>query len=141
MAAAEGLQLALDFSDQEQRITLQRASRGETREQLVRLVEYAPFPRSSAEQRTRIAFTRDVSLSGLCLGATSAEPVGSVLHLTVRSIDGRPALETLARVAWCASDSEGRFLVGLHLVGERRAGMRLVRRPASTSTLRVATGA
>lgn len=135
--AFEGGQLALDL-EAASAAAAPRLARAEIREQVVRLVEYAPFPRSSAEQRTRIAFTRDVSRSGLCLGATSAEPVGSLLHVTVRCVDGRPTLETLARVSWCASDDEGRFLVGLQLVGERRPGMRLVRR---ASTIRVATGA
>lgn len=135
--AFEGGQLALDLEGSSG-TAVTRPPRSETREQIVRLVEYAPFPRSSAEQRTRIAFTRDVSASGLCLGATSAEPVGSLLHVTVRCVDGRPTLETLARVSWCASDDEGRFFVGLHLVGERRPGMRLVRRTASVC---VATGA
>lgn len=135
--AFEGGQLALDLEGAGASAA-PRSARAETREQLVRLVEYAPFPRSSAEQRTRIAFTRDVSPSGLCLGATSAEPVGSLLHVTMRCVDGRPTLETLARVSWCDCDAEGRFLVGLQLVGERRPGMRLVRR---TATMRVATGA
>jgi len=135
--AFEGGQLALDLEGV-RASGAPRSARLEVREQLVRLVEYAPFPRSSAEQRTRIAFTRDVSASGLCLGATSAEPVGSLLHVTMRCIDGRPTLETLARVTWCSCDAEGRFLVGLRLVGERRPGMRLVRR---TATARVATGA
>lgn len=113
-------------------------TRAEAREQVVRLVEYAPYPRSSAEQRTRIAFTRDISASGLCLGATSAEPVGSLLHLTVRCVDGKATLETLARVSWCAADADARFLLGLHLVGESRSRMHLVRRSAPA---RIATGA
>lgn len=135
--AFEGGQLALDLEGAGAG-SVARPARSELREQVIRLVEYAPFPRSSAEQRTRIAFTRDVSPSGLCLGATSAEPVGSLLHVTVRCVDGRPTLETLARVSWCSCDAEGRFLVGLQLVGERRPGMRLVRRIAPA---RVATGA
>ncbi len=77
------------------------ATRRETRTAEVRLVEYCPYPRASAARGWQVGFTRDLSTSGMCLEADREQRVGSLLHLTLRSIDGRPALEALARVVWC----------------------------------------
>lgn len=104
------------------------ASRREPRESIVRLVEYAPFPRIRADQRRAVGFTRDLSPSGMCLGATEALPVGSLLHVVVRCVDGRPTLDSLAQVAWCDRTEEGDVLLGLRLVSEPRPAPRFVRR-------------
>ncbi len=102
-------------------------SRRERREDLVRRVEYSPFPRVEAGQRERTGFTRDVSPSGLCLRADTAEPTGSLLRLVVRDVDGRPTLESLARVAWQRPTQDGRWWLGLALLEGRR--QRLTRPP------------
>lgn len=91
----------------------------------MRRVAYSAFPRVEADQRERTGFTRDVSPSGLCLKADAAEPTGSLLRLVVQDADGRPTLETLARVAWRRAVPGGGWWIGLALLGERRP--RLVR--------------
>ncbi len=100
-------------------------SRRERRQGLVRRVEYSAFPRVKADQRERTGFTRDVSPSGLCLRTDVAEPTGSLLRLVVRDVDGRPTLESLARVAWRRPTEEGTWWLGLALLeGRRQARIR-----------------
>jgi hypothetical protein len=98
-------------------------ARREERVSLVRHVEYTPFPRVAAHQRGRLAFTRDVSASGLCLRADAAEPVGSLLRVAVRGVDGRTARVAVARVVWTRPTADGAHWVGLSIVEEcaRRA--------------------
>jgi len=116
-------QLALDFAVSGASRSRQRPLRREQREEIIRLVEYAPFPRVRADQRKRTACTRDLSLSGMCLGAEAAEPVGSLLRIIVRCLDGRPTQDSLARVAWCRPDGDGGVWLGLTvLCGAKRGG-------------------
>lgn len=91
------------------------ATRCKARRHEVRLVEYQPFPRASAAQGMRVGFTRDLSTAGMCLEVDREQRVGSLLRLTLRSIDGRPTLEALARVAWC-HPANGATLIGLAFV-------------------------
>ncbi len=100
---------------------VRNVQRREGRERLVRRVEYSRFPRVTADQRERAGFTRDVSASGLCLRAEVEEPTGSLLRLVVRDVDGRPTLESLARVAWRRPTPHGGWWLGLSLLEERRA--------------------
>ncbi len=111
-------QLAFDFGGNGAHATLPGASRREARQPVVRLVEYRPFPRVASDARWRTGLTRDLSDSGLCLRSELPQPVGSLLHVVVRRVDGRPAFESVARVVWCERVS-GRFLVGLGLVARR----------------------
>ena len=74
----EWSQLALDFAQGGTPPAGAEPLRQEQREEVVRLVEYAPFPRVRADQRRRSAFTRDISPSGMCLGVDFAEPEGSL---------------------------------------------------------------
>lgn len=131
------MQLALDFGGSARGGVTGTAPRREPREAVVRLVEYAPFPRVRADQRRAVGFTHDLSASGMCLGATEALPVGSLLHVVVRCVDGRPTLDSLAEVTWCCPSDEGDVLLGLRLVSERPAP-RLVRRPPPPATRAVA---
>jgi hypothetical protein len=94
----------------------------------VQLVEFAPFPRSRADQQRRVGFTRDVSNAGMCLAVAHGEPVGSLLHVTVRCVDGRPTLDSLARVVWLRSLENGDCLMGLQVLGERAGLLRAPRR-------------
>jgi hypothetical protein len=96
------------------------AVRKEPREESLRIVEYARFPRISPEQQPRIGFTRDVSESGMCLGVDDAEPIGSLLRVTVRGLDGRPRSPSIHRVVWCRTERDGRHWLGLEFVSERQ---------------------
>jgi hypothetical protein len=123
-------QLALDFGGSASGLARVRPLRLERREPSVRLVEWAPFPRVSASQRFAVGFTRDVSATGMCLAVDTALPEGTLLRVIVRGVDGRPALDGLARVRW-AREEDGGFCLGLALLGEVRRGMIRVRRGGS----------
>jgi hypothetical protein len=86
-----------------------------------------------------VGFTRDCSASGICLGAERPEPVGSLLRVVVRDVDGRPTLESLARVVWCRPCADQSAWLGLSLVMQVRArkGAR-VRAPSSPLQAEVA---
>lgn len=97
-----------------------RPERREEREEVVRHVVYCPFPRASSEQRERVGFTRDLSPSGLCVRADAPEPVGSLLRVTLRSVEGRPRFESIARVCWSQRTVDGACWLGLALLEESR---------------------
>jgi len=82
-------------------------------------VEYAPFPRVHRDERWRAGFTLDLSPLGACLRGEEAVPAGALLHVVVRSVDGRPSLESIARVVWCACGLTGEARMGLALVAAR----------------------
>jgi hypothetical protein len=96
------------------------------------LVEYRPFPRVASDARWRTGVSRDLSASGLCLRVERWLPSGSLLHVVVRRIDGRPAFESVARVAWCARTRDGAWWLGLALVARRSRELLRVRRTASS---------
>jgi len=123
----EWSQLALDFAEGEALPAGAMPLRREQREEIVRLVEYAPFPRVRADQRRRSAFTRDISPSGMCLGVDFVEPVGSLLRIIVRCVDGRPTRDFLARVEWCRPGPGGRVWLGTSSMGDARDCVRAVR--------------
>jgi hypothetical protein len=82
----------------------------------VRMVEYSRFPRTSPDVGARLAFTRHGSDSGLCIGCEEPEPVGSLLRVSIRDLDGRPSHVQLARVVWCRAAGDGRHWLGLEPV-------------------------
>lgn len=90
-------------------------------------MEFSAFPRASASQGKAAGFTRDLSTSGMCLEVDQPQGVGSLLRITLRSIDGRPTLESIARVVWC-EPHDGGFAVGLALL-PNPAQVRPVRLP------------
>jgi hypothetical protein len=108
-------------------------ARREERVALVRHVEYTPFPRVAVHQRGRVAFTRDVSASGLCLRVDAPEPVGSLLRVAVRGVDGRPARVAVARVVWTRPTVDGAHWLGLSIVEE--CARRVLRAPRTASPL------
>jgi hypothetical protein len=114
-----GSQLALEFGGSAG-ASGSEPPRKVRRDTTVRLVEYAPFPRVRRDQRWRHGFTVDLSSRGLCLRAKEAAPMGSLLHVIVRSVDGRPFLDVIARVAWATRGPEGDVRVGLEFVASRR---------------------
>jgi hypothetical protein len=90
--------------------------RREEREETIRIVEYSRFPRVAPQQQLRVGFTRDFSESGMCLGVDQREPVGSLLRLCVRDLDGRCADTYVSRVVWTRSERDGRYWLGLELI-------------------------
>ncbi len=92
--------------------------RGETREETVRIVEYAGFPRVAPQQQLRVGFTRDISDSGMCLGVDWNESIGSLLRLCIRGIDGRDAEDCAGRVVWTRAERDGRFWLGIELLAK-----------------------
>jgi hypothetical protein len=85
----------------------------------MRLVEYAPFPPVHRDERWRAGFTLDLSPLGACLRGEEAAPAGTLLHVVVRSVDGRPSLESIARVVWSARGPSGEARMGLALLAAR----------------------
>jgi hypothetical protein len=116
-----GSQLALEFGGSASPIENPRRVRRVRRAAVVRLVEHAPFPRARRDAGWRRGFTLDLSPQGLCLRAEEAVPVGSLLHVLVCAVGGRPSLDAIARVAWSAQDRPGAARVGLELVAVRSA--------------------
>ena len=110
--------------------------RRERREEIVRLVEVVPRS-SSPDRRPGVGFTRNVSASGLCLEMDEAQPVGSLLRLTLRGLDDEPWHSGLARVVWCRADRAQRYCLGLKLLEAVPAG----RRSRSRSAAPAAPGA
>jgi hypothetical protein len=112
-----------------------RTPRREERVEVVRSVEYTPFPRVSSQQRGSVGFTRDVSPSGLCLRVEAPERPGALLRVAVRGVDGRPARVAIARVVWTAATVDGAFWLGLQIVEECERRVLRARRGASPLAL------
>jgi hypothetical protein len=93
-----------------------RETRREPRRDGVRIVEYTRFPRVGPFAGPRFAFTRDHSASGMCIGCDEPEPVGALLRVSVRDLDGRASSPRLERVVWCEPAGDGRFWLGLERV-------------------------
>jgi hypothetical protein len=92
--------------------------RREQRIDEVRSAEYTPFPRTRADQTPRRGFSRDVSPLGMCLGVDAAEPVGTLLRIEVKRLDGQSIGATIGRVVWCKPTRDGRYWIGLDLLCE-----------------------
>lgn len=113
-----GGQLAFDFGGDASTggsWTARRVRRDAT----VRLVEYAPFPRVHRDQQWRHGFTLDLSSRGLCVRTKAVAPIDSLLRIIVRSVDGRPFLDAVARVAWIARTPQAPPRMGLEIVASR----------------------
>ena len=87
--------------------------RSHARNENVRIVEYAPFPRLAPDQHPRIGFTRDLSDGGMCIGVDDPEPVGALLRVTLLGVDGCPGRHCVERVVWCSRARDGRHWLGL----------------------------
>ena len=105
-----------------------KGTRREPRQEVVRHVDYCPFPRSRSDQSLRLGFTRDLSPSGMCIRVDTPERVGSLLRVTLREVDGQPRLESIARIAWSSPTIDGAHWVGLSLLTCGRRQPTLVRR-------------
>ncbi len=87
--------------------------RAHPRSENVRIVEYTPFPRLAPDQHPRVGFTRDLSEGGMCIGVDDPEPVGVLLRVTLRDVDGCPRHPCVERVVWCSQTRDGRHWLGL----------------------------
>ena len=99
-------------------LTSASESRNEERDHTVRIVEYTPYPRRTRNERRRVGFTRDSSASGMCLGVDHPEPLGALLKIDVRRLDGQSMGASIARVVWCTGARDGRHWIGLDLMCE-----------------------
>ena len=131
-----GSQLSLDFGGAREHTRL-RSARKARRIATVRLVEFAPFPRVRRDERWSVGFTLDLSSQGACLRTKETEPIGSLLRVIVRGVDGRPTLDSIARVVWSASGSFGEVRMGLSMLAARSAP-RAARRPRRRLNVRAA---
>ena len=113
-----GSQLSLDFGSCGSSAGSQPI-RKERREATVRLVQYAPFPRVHRDERWRSGFTLDLSPAGARLRGEAAAAVGALLHVIVRGVDGRPSLESIARVVWSSRGGAGEARMGVVLLAAR----------------------
>ncbi|MGI9592865.1 MAG: PilZ domain-containing protein [Myxococcota bacterium] len=93
--------------------------RREPRADVVRIVEYTRFPRMDEDATARVAFTRDLSASGMCIGADGPEPPDALLRVTLRGVDGQPGVTVVDRVVWCSPAHDGRWWIGLESVTEK----------------------
>ena len=97
----------------------------------MRQVEFAPFPRVRRDERWNAGFTLDLSSQGACLRVKEAAPVGSLLRVIVRGVDGRPTTDSIARVVWSAQGRFGEVRMGLSMLAARsRRPLRAVRKTA-----------
>jgi len=117
-----------------------RDTRGEARDAGVCVVECCPFPRVSATRGWRAGFARDRSATRMCLEVDAGAPVGSLLRIVVRDIDGRPTLAALGRGSWCEEGAE-RARLGVELLerapaaAPARPGLARVRRVAAADAV------
>ena len=120
-------QLSLDFVNAEEPLlsSVPGDTRIESRNQLVRIVEYTPYPRRTRNQRRRIGFTRNTSPSGMCLAVETPERRGALLRVVRTDVDGNASSDALARVAWCEPRGAGRFWLGLAVVSAASVGRML----------------
>jgi hypothetical protein len=112
----------------------ERGTRRERREEVVRHVEYCPFPRARPDQGLRTGFTRDLSASGMCVRVDTPEPVGSLLRVTLREVDGKPRLEGIARIVWSSPTIDGGHWLGLSLLEPGRRQAIPARRPRGATS-------
>lgn len=117
-SGSEALRLA---SEGTETVRVHAERRREKREPWVRQVEIHAFPRVFLAARQPMGTTRNLSASGLCVQTAEEPRVGSLLRVIVHGVDGRPALESVGRVAWCSPAGGGGCWVGLSLVAKRPA--------------------
>ncbi len=86
---------------------------------MVRIVEYSRFPRMNSDTARRVAFTRDLSASGMCIAADEQEPTGSMLRVTLRGEDGTQCITVVDRVVWCRRADADRWWIGLESLTEK----------------------
>jgi hypothetical protein len=56
----------------------------------------------------------------MCVRVDTPERVGSLLRVTLRDVDGRPRLESIARITWSIPTADGGHWIGLALLKAER---------------------
>lgn len=107
--------------------SLAPGERANPRRQALRLVEYSSFPRMDLDAGRQTGLALNESDSGICIAISTKQEIGSLLRVTVRGIDGRPARDVVARVVWCHDADEGRFRIGVEMLRENKPRMMRVR--------------
>jgi hypothetical protein len=122
-------QLSLEFGPRLTAIpaVCRRVERRQERRCILRMVDFSPFPRASANEQAGTGFAKNESASGLCIAVESVQTVSALLRVLVRGVDGTPTRDAIARVAWCRPQQEGGFHVGLELMRESSPRMLMVR--------------
>ena len=113
-----------------------QTSRSEKRENTVGIVEYSHYPRIERGEHKLVAFTRNQSISGMCLVTTEPEKCGALLRVGRRTVDGLADLDALAHVMWCEARPDGRYWIGLALLEPTARRARSVEKPESFATRR-----
>jgi hypothetical protein len=106
----------------------------EPRQRIVHVVEYSHYPRRSAEQTQRVAYTQDLSTTGLGLDLRERVQPGELLRVTLREIDGSVLVDGLARVVWAGDLKDGRARAGVSIL--RKSGERPMMRVRPQATNR-----
>jgi hypothetical protein len=110
--------------------------RTEKRVRVVSVVEYSQYPRARRDQRRKVAYTRDESVSGMGLTSEEPEAVGTLLRVANRGLGTAECRDALARVCWCSAQPDGRYRLGLRVIEKGQQRMLSVRREGrSRSTL------
>jgi hypothetical protein len=102
------------------RTNLRDAERTNARDDALRLVEFAPYPRVSLDQRPQVGLALNRSESGLCIAVNEPEEIGTLLRIIVRGVEGSLVQDVLARVVWCRAEVDGRHRMGIALLREQR---------------------
>lgn len=97
------------------------------RQEAMRQIDYAPFPRTNCKRGPQGGLSLNESETGLCIAISRPEPVGSLLRVMIRGVDGRKVRDVVTRVVWCDRSDDGRYRAGLALLREGRAQMMKVR--------------
>jgi hypothetical protein len=98
--------------------TARTAQRVEPRQRVVHVVEYSRYPRRAANETRRVAYTQDLSRTGLGLDLRERVAPGELLRVILREIDGTPLVDGLARVVWSSDLKEGRARAGVEILRE-----------------------
>jgi hypothetical protein len=70
----------------------------------------------------------------MCVRIDTPEPVGSLLRVTLREVDGRPSLEGIARIVWSSPTIDGGHWIGLALLEPGRRQPIPARRPRGAAS-------
>lgn len=114
----------------------------ESRQRVVHVVEYSPYPRRESSEDRRVAYTQDRSETGLGLDLPERVEPGELLRVTLRDIDGGVDLDGLARVVWCQETLSGRARAGIAMLQEHgeRPTMRVRKTIRGAQACRVVGG-
>jgi hypothetical protein len=109
--------------------------RVEPRQRIVHVVEYSRYPRRSVNETQRVAYTQDLSRTGLGLDLREQIAPGELLRVILREIDGTILVDGLARVVWSNDLKDGRSRAGVAIL--RETGERTMMRVRPRRTDRI----